>query len=327
MASRLVVVGASAGGVEALARLAGDLPADFGAAVVVVLHVSSRGPSALPQIISRSGPLPARHAQDGDVLEPRTIYVAPPDRHVLVRDGALRVVRGPRENGHRPAIDPLFRSAAASRGREVVAVVLTGSLDDGAAGSASVSRRGGVVVVQDPAEASFAGMPRSAIEDNSPHAVLPLAEIGPYLTRLVGEGAGGNGHTADMGSDEIETAYAALDDEAIERDTPPGDLSPFACPDCGGVLTQVDDETTIRFRCRVGHAYTVDALLEQQDESAEAALWTALRALEERADLARRLARRLRRNDLAERAERAERSAEHDERHARIVRDLLRKPE
>lgn len=322
MGTRLVVVGASAGGVDALTRLARDLPAGLDAPVVVVLHVAPAVPSALPRILGRAGPLPARHAEDGEALEPGTIYVAPPDRHVLVRDGALQVVRGPRENGHRPAIDPLFRSAAQSRGADVVAVVLSGSLDDGAAGAVSVTRHGGTVIVQDPGEAAFPEMPRSAIADDAPSAVLPIGEIGAHVAELVAaRPAPGDGGPAR--EEEIELRYAALEQEAVERTKPPGDLAPFSCPECTGVLTEVDDEDVTRFRCRVGHAYTAETLLAEQGQTVDTALWTALRALEERADLGRRLARRLRRNDLHDRAERAGEAAAHDEQQAAVLRRLL----
>jgi two-component system, chemotaxis family, protein-glutamate methylesterase/glutaminase len=317
-----VVVGASAGGVEALTRLTRDLPADLAAAVVIVLHVSAQAPSLLAQILQRQSTLPTRTAVDGDTLEDGTIYVAPPDRHVLVRGDRLEVVRGPRENGHRPAIDPLFRSAAAARGPGVVAVVLSGVLDDGSAGAVSVSRQGGKVVVQDPKDAAFDAMPRFAIADDSPYAILPVSEIGACIAKLIAEPAS-NGKEGHMAHDELETKYAALDGDAIGRSHPPGDPSPFACPDCGGVLTEVDDDAVIRFRCRVGHAYSADSLLASQEESVEQAFYMALRALEERADLSRRVARRLRRNDLHDRAERSEHDAARDERLAEIVRKVL----
>jgi two-component system chemotaxis response regulator CheB len=326
VAQRLVVVGASAGGVEALARLIGGLPADFAAPVVVVLHIPARGTSVLPQIIARAGTLPAQHAVDGERLRPGTVYVAPNDCHVLVRDGSVEVVRGPRENGHRPAVDPLFRSAAAAYGPRVVGVVLTGMLDDGTAGAMTISRLGGRVVVQDPREAAFEEMPRNVIAEDSPEAVLPIDEIAAYLVRAVAEPVeGGKEDTMVEEGANLESQYAALDGEAIERTHPPGELAPFSCPDCGGVLTQVEDDKVVRFRCRVGHAYTAEILLDSQDETIEQALYTALRALEERADLALRIARRFRRNELHERAARSEEDAEHDLRQAEVVRTLLKR--
>jgi two-component system chemotaxis response regulator CheB len=321
-----VVVGASAGGVDALKRLVRDLPADLDAPVAVVLHVPPTVPSALPQILDRAGALPAGHAEDGDRLEPGRIYVAPPDYHLLVRDDGVRVVRGPRENGHRPAIDPLFRSAAEAYGPCVIAVVLSGALDDGAAGAVAVTRRGGTVVVQDPGDAAFGEMPRNAIADDSPAAVLPIARIGAHVAELVASAPPDGVDGPEDGDEELELAYGALEQEAIGRTKPAGDLAPFSCPACGGVLTEADDEKVIRFRCRVGHAYAAETLLGEQSETVEAALWTALRALEERADLSRRLARRFRRNDLHERAGRAEKEAHRDEQQAEVLRRVLETP-
>jgi two-component system chemotaxis response regulator CheB len=326
VSTRVVVVGASAGGVEALTRLVRDLPADLDAAVVVVLHIPTRSASVLASILGRASALPTRTAENGDLLERGVIYVAPPDRHVLVRGDRLEVVRGPRENGHRPAIDPLFRSAAATRGNEVIGVVLTGVLDDGSAGVVAISRHGGTVVVQDPADAAFSEMPTNAIHDDSPEAILPVHEIPPFLAKTVREPPPPYERRDAMQDDDIETDYAALGRAAIARPNPPGELAPFGCPDCGGVLTEVDDEQLIRFRCRVGHAYSADVLLECQEETVEQALYTALRALEERADLSRRFARRLRRNDLGQRAELVEEDADNDERQAEIVRQLVQRP-
>lgn len=183
----VVVVGASAGGVEALRELVHGLPADLPASVLVVRHVPPESQSALPRILARSGPLPAAHALDGEELRPARIYVAPADFHMLVEDGRIRLVRGPRENLHRPAVDPLFRSAAAAYGRRVVGVVLTGALDDGTAGLATIKRCGGVAVVQDPADATFSSMPASALRNVRVDHSVPLAGIAPLLDRLVRE--------------------------------------------------------------------------------------------------------------------------------------------
>jgi two-component system chemotaxis response regulator CheB len=180
----VVVVGASAGGVEALSRLVRDLPPDFRAAVFVVLHVPASGTSVLPAILDRHGSLHAAHAVDGEDVKPGRIYVAPPDRHVLVHGSSVRVERGPKENGARPAIDPLFRSAAASCGPRVVGVILSGTLADGAAGLAAVKLRGGATIVQDPRDALYPAMPRNAIVEVGPDSILTAAEIGPALVEL-----------------------------------------------------------------------------------------------------------------------------------------------
>jgi two-component system, chemotaxis family, protein-glutamate methylesterase/glutaminase len=287
----IVVVGASAGGVEALGRLAKGLPPGLGAAVFVVLHITPDAASALPDILSRAGSLPALHPVDGQRIEPGRIYVAPPDRHLLIWGGRVHVARGPRENGHRPAVDPLFRTAARSFGPRVVGVVLSGTLDDGTAGLSAIKTRGGVAIVQDPDEALFPGMPRSAVDNVRVDHVLPIDEIASCVVSLVNEPATGSAPAVshDM---EMEARMAELEGDAVQSDDRPGVPSVFGCPDCGGVLWELGESELIRYRCRVGHAYSPDTLSTKQLEAIEDALWMALRALEEQAALARRLAHR-----------------------------------
>jgi two-component system chemotaxis response regulator CheB len=181
----LIVIGASAGGLEAAQQLVRALPSDLKATVLLVLHTSVRSGSQLPQILERAGPLPASHPEDGERIRKGHIYIAPPDYHMLVEDGRVRVVQGPRENLHRPAIDPLFRSAAVTAGRRVIGVVLTGLLDDGTSGLMVVKAHGGTAIVQDPATAMFDSMPKHALEQVPDAKVLPLEEIGAELVRLV----------------------------------------------------------------------------------------------------------------------------------------------
>jgi two-component system chemotaxis response regulator CheB len=322
-ASRLVVIGASAGGVEALKEVVAGLPGDLDAAVGVVLHVAPGGPGRLPSILARAGQLPAEHPVHGEPVLRGRIYVAPPDRHVLVRDHRWAVVRGPRENGARPAIDPLFRSAASSFGRSVVAVVLSGTLSDGSAGAAAVSRVGGSVIVQDPSDAVFPGMPAAAIARDHPDRVLPLGEIASAvvqsLSSLSQEEPVSENDRQEM---SLETSFAALDRNAVSASTPPGSPSSFSCPACGGVLWEVDDGELLRFRCRVGHAYTADAVVDAEDESVEAALFAALRALHERSDLATRVAGRLRERG-GRGASRFDRIAEEALEQAELIRRTL----
>ena len=185
----IVVVGASAGGVEALAGLAASLPTGLPAAVFVVLHVPSTGTSALPDILARKGPLPASHVKGGEPIEPGRIYIAPPDHHLLLRQGHMHLSRGPRENGHRPAVDPLFRSAAREYATRVVGVILSGALDDGTAGLLAIKSRGGVAVVQDPGDAIYPGMPGNALEVVKVDHVVPAGAMGEVLARLVTEPA------------------------------------------------------------------------------------------------------------------------------------------
>lgn len=190
----IIVIGASAGGVQALKTLVGSLPRKLPASIFVVLHIPAESPSLLPEILSRAGPLEAVQAVDGIEIEHRCIYIAPPDHHLLIEHGHVRVVRGPKENRHRPAVDPLFRSAAQIYGTRVVGVILTGGLDDGTAGLLAVKRRGGIAVVQDPDEALYPGMPSSALANVEVDYRLPLSSIGPLLVRLASEQVEEHGH-------------------------------------------------------------------------------------------------------------------------------------
>jgi two-component system, chemotaxis family, protein-glutamate methylesterase/glutaminase len=316
----IVVVGASAGGVEALADLTASLPPDLPAAVFVVLHLPSTRTSALPDILSRRGPLPATHVKDGEPIEPGRVYVAPPDHHVLLRSGHVHLARGPRENGHRPAVDPLFRSAAREYASRVIGVVLSGALDDGTAGLAAIKTRGGLAVVQEPADALYPGMPTSALEHVRVDHVQPAAAMGELLARLTAEPAGAaNPAPANM---EVEVEVEGFSLEAMEGEHP-GKPSGFSCPDCNGVLWEIQDGDLQRFRCRVGHAWSPESLLTQQSEGLEAALWIALRSLEERAALARKLAAPARRRGHTITASRFEEQAAEAQQAARLVRNLL----
>jgi len=286
----VVVVGASAGGVEALRTLVSGLPPDFPAAVLVVLHTPATSRSALAAILSRSGPLPAAPAEEDDALVPGRILVAPPDRHLIVYDERVTLSRGPRENGHRPAVDVLFRSAARELGPRVIGVILSGTLDDGAAGMVAVRRRGGVGVVQSPEDAMYSSMPRAAIAGDDPTHVVPVADMPAVLAKLVSE----EGETPpdDDGGSRLmnrEVAMATRDGEVLNDPDRPGVSSGFACPDCNGVLFEIHEGAMRRFRCRVGHAWSPHSLAAQQAFAVEGALWMALRALEEKAALADRM--------------------------------------
>jgi len=288
----IIVLGASAGGVEAISTIVAGLPRDLRAAVLVVLHVS-RGRSVLPEILTRSGRLPAVHPDDGERLQYGKIYVAPPDHHMTLERDMIRVTHGPTENGVRPAIDPLFRSAGRAYRSRVIGVVATGALDDGTAGLAAIKQGGGIAIVQDPHEAVAPSMPRSAIAAVNVDHVLPLAEIGPLLAALVHEAAarasgGGGPHLQ-----RIETDRAPGQIATSESDRP-GRLSVFTCPECHGTLWEHEEEGLLRFRCRVGHIYSPDSMLAAHTDSVDRALWAALRALEERAALTRRLSERAR---------------------------------
>jgi two-component system, chemotaxis family, protein-glutamate methylesterase/glutaminase len=319
----IIVIGASAGGVETLSQLVRHLPPALPAAIFVVLHVPAHSPSLMPQILSRKGPLTALHPDDGEVIHAGRIYIAPPDQHLLLDIGRMRLTRGPRENGHRPAVDPLFRTAARSYGQRVIGVVLSGTLDDGTAGLEAIKQRGGVAIVQDPEEALYPGMPRSAQEAVAIDYSLPVAAIAELLDRLTREPVDypeGNSMSNGM---EFESQMAAFNMDAIEDENRPGLPSVFACPDCGGTLWEIDDGEVTRFRCRVGHAWTANGLLAQQSEGVETALWTALRALEERAVLCNRIADRMRKRGMEISAARFEGQAAVSRHRATILRQVL----
>jgi two-component system chemotaxis response regulator CheB len=318
----IVVIGASAGGVEALSTLVAALPADLPASVCVVLHVPADGMSVLPRILARAGPLPAVHPTDGQLLKPGTIYVAPPDRHLVLERDRVRLTRGPRENGHRPSVDLLFRSAARRFGARVVAVVLSGSGDDGTAGLVVVRRRGGVGVVQQPKDAVCASMPSNALEVAGAEYQVPASELGELIGRLVQE------EVADVEPIDPQHGFPVPDEireeyEWTEKGQDPPSLSGFTCPECGGRLWEIQEPEMIRYRCRVGHGYSPDSLLTSNTEALEGALWAALNALEEHASLTRRLADNARMRSHKLTASRFEERASDTERQAAILRRLL----
>ncbi len=319
----IIVVGASAGGVEALTTLIRTLPADLPAAVFVVLHIPPQSPSLLPTILNRAGVLDAVQATDGAPIQHGRIYVAPPDNHLLLERGHIRVVHGPKENRHRPAVDPLFRTAALAYGPRVVGVILTGSLDDGTAGLSAVKRRGGVAIVQDPDEALYPSMPRSALENVEVDYCLPLAQIAPTLVRLANEPAEEEGVysvPSDMG---MESRYPKLDMAAVNNDEGVGTPSVFSCPECGGGLHEIQDGELLRFRCRVGHAYSIQSMLAEQSEALEQALWVALNTLEESASLSHRMAQHARVGGRDSLASRFEKKMQDIQQHAALIRQVL----
>jgi two-component system chemotaxis response regulator CheB len=291
----IVVVGASAGGVEALRSLVGSLPPDLPAPVVVVLHIAKHAPSALPAILDRAGPLPAVAAKQGGPLVNGVIYVAPSDRHVLVDDGQLRLSLGPTENGHRPAIDPLFRSAAAGYGPRAVGLVLSGTRDDGTAGLAAIADRGGLALVQEPGDALYPAMPTSALEHVPGAARHPADKLGVVVGELLRDQArsvrpAATADDAPLLAENSISAMVAAPDATVRLDG--AEPSGLSCPSCDGVLFELPGEPAPRFRCRIGHAWSPDSLAAVQSAGVEDALWIALRAIEEKAELLRRLAAR-----------------------------------
>jgi two-component system chemotaxis response regulator CheB len=296
MANRdIVAIGTSAGGVEALTFLAKNLPTGFPASVLVTLHLPPYAGSVLDDVLSRAGPLHAAFASRGDVLRKGRIYLAPPGCHLIVEGERLTLGAGPRENNSRPAIDPMFRSAAMCCGSRTVGVVLTGALDDGASGLWAVKQAGGITVVQDPHEAAFPEMPRAALSFTEPDHIVGLAELPHLLERLVHEPAGEPQPIPDSLKYEIEVAKGGRSDmRHMDRI---GRRSVLTCPDCDGVMWEIDEDKLMRFRCHQGHAYSSDVMGVAIEESVRRALGSGLRALEERIALIKKLRKQAEQRD------------------------------
>jgi two-component system chemotaxis response regulator CheB len=310
--TRVIGIGASAGGLEALIKVVQGLPGDFPAAICIVLHVPAVGRSLLAPILSRRAELPTEVARHGERLVAGRIYVAPADRHLLIADGHVELSRGPKENGVRPAVDVLLRSVA-DTGERGVAVVLSGTLGDGSAGAAAVARAGGTVVVQDPVDALFPSMPERALDavGEADH-IVPADGLAELLVTLAHE-------RAPVEEDVAVTVDDA--DPAFQR--PEGPATGFTCPECSGALWELGEGDLVRYRCRVGHAYSEDALVSGQRDTVEAAMWAALEVLEERVELLRRMAGRrgVASDSLRERFEAA---AENALERAELIRRALR---
>jgi two-component system chemotaxis response regulator CheB len=281
----VVAIGASAGGVEALTQLVARLPADLSAAVLVVLHLAPRTPSVLPRILARHAVVPVLRAEDHLHLQPGTVTVAVPDRHLLVSGHEVRVVEGPSENGHRPAIDVLFRSVARWWDGRSVGVVLTGALDDGSSGLRAIADAGGLCLVQDPQEAAVSSMPAHALAAVPEAEVRSLEGIAERLTALGPRGGGGLDAARRHEVDLLEVGIGA---PWVDVAGPPAGLS---CPDCGGPLFESPGPDE-RFRCRVGHGWTAEAMVARHDQELERALWHAARVIEDDVAVQRRLAQR-----------------------------------
>ncbi|GAA4872333.1 chemotaxis protein CheB [Actinomycetospora straminea] len=317
----VIGVGASAGGVEALLELAGVLDADLPAAVLVVLHQPADAPTVLPGLMDKRCALPVRHARDGDDLVAGTVLLAPPDHHLLIVRGRLEVTRGPRENGHRPAIDPLFRSIAVEAGPAGIGCVLSGLLDDGAAGLLALVRHGGTAMVQDPDESLYASMPQAALEQVPGAIVRSVAELGAAFSDLATRPVIGGRRPDPRLVREVAASRAGanVDDE----DRPDGPAAGLVCPDCSGPLFDLSEGNMLRYRCRVGHAWSEQSLSSVQDDGIERALFTALQALEDKADLQHRIARTATERGSTRTADRAREAAHHALASAGLVRDLL----
>jgi two-component system, chemotaxis family, protein-glutamate methylesterase/glutaminase len=289
----VVVVGASAGGVEALIELTQGLPQDLPAAIFAVLHLPADAKSHLPEILTRAGPLPAVHAEDGARIQAGRIYLAPPNRHLMLEGDRIHLSIGPRINSLRPSIDVLFRTAARSFGSRVIGVVLSGTLDDGTLGLDAIKMRGGVAIVQDPDDARFPGMPRSAIERVSPDFVVPVAQMPKVLARLTKNASGVNATVEGSATVEHEAGVeAALGAAQTGLEKRSNGASGLTCPNCHGSVWELTEGGLPRIECRVGHAFSLDAFLGEQAMALEDAVWSAINALEERTSTLRRFASR-----------------------------------
>src|SRR5215475_10317457 len=285
----IIVIGGSAGATAPLKQILSRLPVDLPAAVFIVLHIPAQGIGILSTVASSAGKLPVRQAESGMVIENGHVYLAAPDHHLLLAQDHLMLGRGPRENMARPAIDPLFRSAALHYGPRVIGVVLSGLLSDGAAGLNAIKQCGGFALVQDPSDAIANEMPLHALEATTVDLCVPGARIGDVLSDLVRERPGAILPIPPEIRLEVEIAAG----ERIGSDTlaPLADPVALTCPGCGGVLSEVKGAHPLRFRCQVGHAYTADALAKEQEGRVDEALRVALRIIEERAELVDRMAR------------------------------------
>jgi two-component system, chemotaxis family, protein-glutamate methylesterase/glutaminase len=321
----VVVIGGSVGALDPLKCIVAALPKNLQMTVFVVVHLPADSRSFAPQILNRSGALTARHPEDGERIERGTIYVARPDFHLLIEDGRIRLSRGPRENRHRPAIDPLFRTAARTYGSRVVGVILSGALDDGAFGLMAVKMRGGLTIVQQPDEAFMGQMPLNAMKQSQPDFVLPEAEIGPMLTKIArGEISAPKAGVSAMGERKEKPEQPDVADLRTPVEGPkPGNPSEFACPECHGVLWEETEGGLVRYRCRVGHSYTEPALVGEMSQATEAALWASLRALSEQASILQGMASR----SPEPQASRYRDQARGVEEHCETIRKILLKDE
>jgi two-component system, chemotaxis family, protein-glutamate methylesterase/glutaminase len=315
----IIVIGASAGGLQPLKQLMRGLPADLPAAIFIVMHIGAT--SYLASILDNAGALPVASAANGDEIERGRVYVAVPDRHLLLHRSHILLARGPRENMARPAIDPLFRSAACNFGGRVIGIVLSGALDDGSAGLEAIKRCGGIAIVQDPADAAVPEMPRGALRHVEVDFQVPAGAMAELLTRLAAEPAR---RTPEIPADiTLEAAIAAQERADMSSEDRLGKLSRLSCPECHGTLWEVGDKSMLRYRCHVGHSYTAKAMETAQAAEIDRLLSTLLRSHEERAELARRMAEAARGRGTKAVGEQMSARAEGYEQDAAIVRSLL----
>lgn len=333
---KVIAIGGSYGAMRVLVKIVAALPGDFPAPVLIVTHIGARR-SSLAEILAKDSALPVRDARDGEAVTGGVILLAPADYHMLVsEDGAtIRLYHGPKENHTRPAIDPLFRSVAVAYGARAIGVVLTGYLDDGAAGLQAIKSLGGYAIVQDPADAEAASMPSMALESVAVDMVLSPDDIGPQLVRCVQSDRLESSMTTPSKDDDAD-ADAIKSGLALENRMSAGENafaelatiatpSTFTCPECHGTLWQLKDSSVRRFRCHTGHAYTARILEALQGDAVEEALWAAVRALQEREKMLRDLHAGTSERERAEKAYAAQAAIVSDQ--AALLRGMLERPE
>jgi two-component system chemotaxis response regulator CheB len=278
---RIIVMGASTGGFEAFKTIIKNLPPDFDVPIFIVWHMSPDIRGILPQVFNRTNSIYAAHGYNNEPIKSNRIYVAPPDYHMLIEDGKIRITHGPRENRFRPAIDPLFRSAAYSYGSRVIGVILSGALDDGTAGLWTVKQYGGIAIVQDPIDAEVSSMPENAIREVQIDHTVAISELPKLLIRL-SKGTVKENPAVMRDEQTKKEIEIAAEENALQKNIMSyGELSPFTCPECHGVLSRLRNGNIIRYRCHTGHAYSVDALMAALSETIEESLYGAIRAMDE----------------------------------------------
>ena len=279
----IIVIGVSAGGYNAIREMVARLPADLQASIFIVWHIAPEVRGILPEVLNRQNTLPATHAVDFEPVKRGHIYVAPPDHHMLVEKNRIRVTRGPKENRFRPAIDPLFRSAAFSYRTRVIGIVLSGALDDGTAGLWTVKHYGGLAIVQDPLDAEVASMPENALKAVNVDFVVPVSDIAGLISQLVGEPVEPGHEENGTGTRRLKAEInIAMEDNPLNAHVVQlGELTPYTCPECHGVLTAFSEGGRVRFRCHTGHAFSGDSLLAAITETIEEGLWNAIRNMQE----------------------------------------------
>jgi two-component system chemotaxis response regulator CheB len=315
----IIVIGASAGGIEACHQLLKLLPSDIRASIFIVVHVSPRSPSVLAQIFGRGVQLPVKNPTDGESMERGRVYVAPANHHLILKPGVIRLGRGPQEHGSRPSVDALFRTAAFAYGERVIGIILSGSLSDGTAGLMSIKASGGIAIVQKPEEATFPSMPRSALEFVRVDYVLGIADIAKELIKLTGNSAAKSHPEERIDKESYVHEFGA----AGLREGMSGIPSYLTCPSCGGALWETNVDRFKEFKCHVGHSFTPETLLQQQADAIDTAFWRNLRRLEENIALRKKLASWAREENKGSEADRQEAQAELARRQADSIRQAL----